>query len=204
MWFVPIPHLAYSGNMSPLVRHHKKFLIIGSINAISYKEVFPLLQKGEMWLGCSIHSGDREFEIPDHYTTTSPSLRYGENGRRFVRVPGIRWFTNLDFKERHDELILYKKYTPDSYVKYDNFDAINVDKVNDIPCDYEGVMGVPLNILDVFNPDQFEIVGYGKGELAKSIGVKSNFRGRTDLAITVNGKHTCPYGRILIRKKQSV
>lgn len=195
------PFSLFREYVAQLVRFNKKFLIIGSINAISYKEVFPLLKDGKMWLGCSIHSGDREFEIPEWYTTNSPSLRYGENGRRYVRVPGIRWFTNLDYKERHDELILYKHYSPDDYITYDNYNAINVDKISDIPCDYDGIMGVPLNLLDVFNPDQFEIIGYGKGDLAKSIGVQSNHRGRSDLAITVNGKHTCPYGRILIRKK---
>lgn len=195
------PFSLFREYVAQLFRFNKKFLIIGSINAISYKEVFPLLKDGKMWLGCSIHSGDREFEIPEWYTTNSPSLRYGENGRRYVRVPGIRWFTNLDYKERHDELILYKHYSPDDYITYDNYNAINVDKISDIPCDYDGIMGVPLNLLDVFNPDQFEIIGYGKGDLAKSIGVQSNHRGRSDLAITVNGKHTCPYGRILIRKK---
>ena len=196
------PFSLFREYVAQLVKFDKKFLIIGSINAISYKEVFPLLKDGKMWLGCSIHSGDREFEIPDWYTTTSPSLRCDEKGKRYVRVPGIRWFTNLDFKERHDELILYKHYSPDEYITYDNFNAINVDKISDIPCDFDGLMGVPINLLDVFNPDQFEIVGYGKGELARSLGVTSNFRGRCDLAITVNGKHTCPYGRILIRKKK--
>ena len=196
------PFSLFREYIAQLVRYDKKFLIIGSINAISYKEVFPLLKDGKVWLGCSIHSGDREFEIPEWYHTTSPSLRYGENGRRYVRVPGIRWFTNLDYKERHEELILYKHYSSEEYIKYDNYDAINVDRISDIPCDYDGIMGVPLNLLDVFNPDQFEIIGYGKGDLAKSIGLRTNHRGRSDLAITVNGKHTCPYGRILIKKKQ--
>ena len=97
--------------------------------------------------------------------------------------------------------MLDKNVKKDDYITYDNYNAINVDKISDIPCDYDGIMGVPLNLLDVYNPDQFEIIGYGKGDLAKSIGVQSNHRGRSDLAITVNGKHTCPYGRILIRKK---
>ena len=99
-------------------------------------------------------------------------------------------------------LILYKHYTPEEYPKYENFDAINVDKVVDIPCDYYGYIGVPDNFLDQYNPDQFEIIGLGCGDLAKEIGITKNYRGRTDLAYKVNGKDKCPYSRIIVRRKQ--
>ena len=113
-----------------------------------------------------------------------------------MRVRGPRWFTNLDYKERHDELVLLKHYTPDEYPKYDNFDAIDVSKTSDIPCDYDGLMGGPDTFLDKYNPDQFEIIGIGSGDLAKQIGV------RTDIAYTVDGKPKCPYSRIIIKRKR--
>jgi len=112
-------------------------------------------------LGASIHSGDREFGVPDDYPLTAAGYRVDENGKKFVRVKGVRWFTNLDYKERHDQFIPYKNYTPQEYPKYENFDAINVDKTNDIPGDYKGYMGVPITFLDKYNPDQFEIVALG-------------------------------------------
>ena len=185
-----------------LVQHKKKFLIIGSQSAFHYKEVIPLIMRSEMWIGASIHSGDREFEVPDDYPLEASSSRVDDAGKKFIRVKGVRWFTNLDYKERHDELILLKHYTPEEYPKYDNFDAIDVSKTSDIPCDYDGLMGVPDTFLDKYNPDQFEIIGIGSGDLAKQIGVKKNFRGRTDIAYTVNGKPKCPYSRIIIRRKR--
>ncbi len=110
------------------------------------------------------------------------------------------WFTNLDTSKRHEFLTLYKRYSPQEFPKYDNYDAIEVSKTADIPYDYDGVMGVPLTFLDKYNPDQFEILGMGTGNAAKEMGVKKNYRGRTDLAYTVNGKQQCPYNRILIRR----
>ena len=184
-----------------LVQHKKKFLIIGNQTALHYKEVFPLIMRNEIWLGASIHNGDREFRVPQEYNA-SQHYRYDEKGNKYVRVRGPRWFTNLDYKERHDELVLLKNYTPDEYPKYDNFDAIDVSKTSDIPCDYDGLMGVPDTFLDKYNPDQFEIIGIGSGDLAKQIGVKKNFRGRTDIAYTVDGKPKCPYSRIIIRRKR--
>ena len=137
----------------------KKFIILGNMNAIAYKEVFPHIMKNELWLGASIHCGDVEFGIPAHYVVSTKSLRTEADGRRFIRITGIRWFTNIDHKRRHDKLNLCKKYNPTDYPKYDNYDAINVDKVSDIPEDYFGVMGVPITFLDKYNPDQFEIIG---------------------------------------------
>ena len=141
------------------MEHEKKFLIIGNQNAITYKEIFSLLKENKMWMGCSIHSGDREFRVPSHYTIYSPSKRVDSGGNQYVRVVGVRWFTNLDYKERHEDILLYKKYNSADYPKYDNYDAINVDKTKDIPCDHYGAMGVPITFMDKYNPEQFEITG---------------------------------------------
>lgn len=195
------PFSLFREYISQLIEYKKKFLIIGNVGAVAYKEVFPLIKSNQVWLGQSIHSGDREFRIPDSYVVRSKSYREDELGNRYVRVVGIRWFTNLNYKERHDNLILYKKYESEEYPKYDNFDAINVKSTQEIPMDYFGVIGVPVTFMDKYNPDQFEIIGMGTGDSAKEIGVTKNYRGRTDLAITINGKSSCPYQRILIRRK---
>ena len=114
------------------------------MNAISYKESFQLIKDNKMWLGASIHSGDREFRIPDDYPMTAAGQRIDEHGVKYIRVKGVRWFTNMDYPQRHEDLDLIKKYDPDVYPKYGNYDAINVDTYRDIPCDYEDVMGVPI------------------------------------------------------------
>ena len=155
--------------IAQLVEYNKKFLIIGNINAITYKEVFKLIGENRLWLGASIHSGDREFGVPKDYPLNAAGSRVDEKGNKFIRVKGVRWFTNLDYNERHEVLILYKKYTPETYPQYDNYDAINVDKTADIPCDYDGVMGVPITFLDKYNPDQFEIVAFRKGVDGKDL-----------------------------------
>ncbi len=147
-----------------LVKYDKQFLIIGNINAVSYKESFQLIRNNKIWLGASIHSGDREFGVPRDYPLNAAGCRQDENGNKFIRVKGVRWFTNMDYKERHEDLILYKKYSPEEYPTYDNYDAINVDKTSDIPMDYDGVMGVPITFLDKYNPEQFDIITLGIGE----------------------------------------
>lgn len=152
------PFSLFREYVAQLIKYDKKFIIIGNINAVTYKEIFPLIQRDQVWLGPSIHSGDREFEIPSSYPLEAAGSRTDDEGRRYIRVKGVRWFTNLDFPQRHEELTLYKKYSPEGYPHYDNYDAINVDKVADIPCDYDGVMGVPITYLDKHNPDQFEIL----------------------------------------------
>ena len=186
-----------------LIEHKKNFIIIGSLKAVTYKEFFPLLKNNEVWIGASIHSGDRAFYVPDDYPLDAAGCGIDNiTGRKFIRVKGVRWYTNLDIKQRHDELILVKRYSSSQYLHYDNFDAIDVKAISDIPCDYSGIMGVPVTLLDSYNPDQFEIIGFGKGELAKSVGVQKNYRGRCDLAYTnEEGKKFCPYGRILVRNK---
>jgi len=148
----------------------KKCVILGNMNAITYKETFKLIMSDELWLGSSIHAGDREFEVPSTLDTHSKSLRIDEDGKRFIRVDGIRWFTNLDHGRRHEALPLmteadnvrhskHKEINGVGYQRYENYDAIEVPFTNAIPCDFEGVMGVPISFLSKYNPDQFEIVG---------------------------------------------
>ena len=163
----------------------KDFLIIGNLNAVTYKEVFPLIKDGQVGLGVSIHSGDREFEVADDYPLEAAGYRVGADGRKFIRVKGVRWFTTLSV-DNYPPLTLTATYTPEAYPRYDNYDAINVDKTKDIPCDYYGVMGVPITFLYKYCPEQFEIIKFRHGDDGK------------DLA--VNGK--CPFFRILIRRRR--
>lgn len=144
-----------------LVAHEKKFIIIGNVNAVKYKEIFPLFMSNKLWLGASIHSGDRAFFVPDDYPLDASSCGVdSQTGRKYIRVKGVRWFTNLDLKQRHEEMILVKRYNPSEYPKYINYDAIEISKTADIPCDYAGEMGVPITFMDKYCPDQFEILGY--------------------------------------------
>ena len=176
-----------------LVAKKKKFLIIGNINSVTCKEIFPLIKNGEMWLGASIHSGDREFRVPDNYPLNAAGFRVDEKGNKYIRVKGVRWFTNLDYKECHEDLPLYKHYTAEEYPKFDNYDAINVNKTAEIPCDYSGVMGVPITFLDKFNPSQFEILGIDRYIEDNPILGKR---------FTINGKKI--YARILVRARKQV
>ena len=201
--------------ISQLDEYDKKFIIIGNVNAITYRETFKLIKENKLWLGASIHSGDREFGVPDDYPLTAAGSRIDENGNKFIRVKGVRWFTNLDYKERHEYLILYKKYSPEEYPKYENFDAINVNKTKDIPADYDGYMGVPITFLDKYNPDQFEIIGLGISNSGIEIGVQPykaehkkyrkevQKRGTVDgdLYMMTNGEVNVPYARIIIKNK---
>lgn len=188
--------------IAQLIEYEKYFIIIGNMNAIHYKEVFPLIKDNRLWIGPSIHSGDRKFNVPDDYPLNAAGCGVDADGKKFIRVKGVRWFTNVDIEQRHEEMVLYKPYSPEIYQKYMNYDAINIDSVSDIPYDYFDNMGVPDSFLDQYNPDQFEIVGLGCGDLAKQIGIKKNYRGRTDLAYVKEGKEKCPYSRIIIRRKQ--
>lgn len=153
------PFSLFREYVAQLIEYDKKFLIIGNINSVSTKQIFPLIMKGKMWLGASIHSGDRKFWVPDNYELNAAGCGIDANGRKFIRVKGVRWFTNLDYKERHDDLILYKTYDSSYYPYFDNFNAIEVSRTEDIPMNFEGIMGVPITFLDKFNPDQFEILG---------------------------------------------
>lgn len=180
------PFSLFREYVSQLVQYDKKFVIIGNLNSITYKEIFKLVKEDKLWFGHSIHSGDREFRVPGHYPLNAASSRVDENGNKFIRVKGVRWFTNLDYSERHEDLILFKKYDPKEYPKYDNYNAINVDKTKDIPVDYSGAIGVPITYLDKHNPEQFEIVKFRKGD--------------DDRDLSINGK--CPYFRIVIKNKR--
>lgn len=122
------PFSLFREYVAQLMEYDKEFLIIGNQNALSYKEIFPLIRDNKMWLGASIHSGDRKFWVPEDYELKAAGCGIDATGRKFIRVKGVRWFTNLDYKERHEDLILYKNYTPDLYPKYENYDAINVNK----------------------------------------------------------------------------
>ncbi len=153
------PFSLFREYVAQLMQYEKKFLIIGNINAITYKEFFPLVKGNKVWLGYSIHSGDREFMVPDDYPLKAAGWRVDENGKKYIRVKGVRWYTNLEYDERHETLPLHRRYISDDYPKYDNYDAINVDKTSNIPCDFVGVMGVPITFLDKYCPEQFEIVG---------------------------------------------
>lgn len=155
------PFSLFREYVAQLMEYEKKFIIIGSKNAITYKEIFKLIQENRVWLGNGFPNGNAFFRIPAEYSREWANGVYNpETG--LVKFRNVGWFTNLDFEKRHESLILYKQYTPEEYQHYDNFDAINVDKVSEIPYDYDGAMGVPITFLDKYNPEQFEILGITK------------------------------------------
>lgn len=191
------PFSLFREYVAQLIEYDKKFIIIGNVNAITYKEFFPLIKENKVWLGASIHSGDREFKIPNDYPLTASGCRVDELGNKYIRVKGVRWWTNLDYPQRHEDLILYKTYSEEEYPKYDNYNAINVDKTSDIPVDYKGVMGVPITFLDKYNPSQFRLLGImNTGELNPGIRYENTPHGRP----IVNGKEL--YLRVLIELKE--
>ena len=153
------PFSLFRDYVATLMEHKKHFIIIGNMNAITYKEIFPLIKENKLWLGASIHSGDRKFYVPDDYPLKASGCGIDEDGRKYIRVKGVRWYTNLDLKQRHEGTILVKRYVHELYPTYDNYKAIDVSKVSDIPCDFAGIMGVPITFMDKYNPDQFEIIG---------------------------------------------
>ena len=181
------PFSLFRSYLAQLIEYGKKFIIIGNLNAVSYKEVFPLIQGNKMWFGASIHSGDREFGVPPDYPLEAARCRIDAQGNKFIRVKGVRWFTNLDYAHRHEQLPLYREYSSEAYPTYDNYDAIEVAKTSEIPRNYDGVMGVPITFLDKYNPEQFEIVGN-----EYSLGIEE---GRA----YVNGERK--YSRIFVRRK---
>ena len=200
------PFSLFREYVAQLMEHQKQFLIIGNMNAVTYKEIFPLFQNNRMWYGPSIRSGDREFQVPDDYPLNAASTRIDSDGKRYVRVKGVRWFTNLDYPSRYQDLSLEMKYSPHTYLKYANFDAINVNKTMHIPSDYDGLMGVPISFLDKHNPNQFEILGSSKtlcrpiSEVAK----KGTYQqgGPRFYLPNGNGTYRRMYDRIVIRHKK--
>ncbi|GAB3754362.1 adenine-specific methyltransferase EcoRI family protein [Zhihengliuella somnathii] len=151
------PFSLFREYIAQLMEHKKKFLIIGNQGAITYKEVFPLIAANKMWMG--VNNGDMKFKVPNHYEARATRYWVDENGQAWRSLGNACWFTNLDIAKRHEDLILYRKYDPEVYPRYDNYDAIEVSKTSEIPEDYVGVMGVPVTFLDKHNPDQFEILG---------------------------------------------
>lgn len=155
------PFSLFREYIAQLFEYGKKFIIIGSLNAVKYKEIFPYFKNNQLWLGSSIRSGDRMFFVPDDYPLNAAGCGIDpETGRRYIRVKGVRWFTNIDYPQRHEKLDLRGNYyKADKYPKYDNFDAIDVSVTDDIPCDYDGLIGVPISFLDRYNEEQFDIIG---------------------------------------------
>ena len=153
------PFSLFREYVAQLMEYKKKFLIIGNINALTYKEIFPLIKENKIWLG--YFSGCMKFKVPEHYKQRATAYWIDENGQKWRSLGNICWFTNLEVSKRHENLTLYKKYNPEEYPKYDNYDAIEVSKVAEIPYDYEGAMGVPITFIDKYNPEQFEIIALG-------------------------------------------
>lgn len=188
------PFSLFREYIAQLFAYQKQFLVMGNMNAVTYKEIFPLIKTNKLWYGPSISSGDREFRVPNSYPLTAAGSRIDEAGNKFVRVKGIRWFTNLDHMKRHERLQLTKTYAdaPDAYPHYINCNAINVDKTSYIPVDYQGVMGVPITFLDKYCPEQFELIRFRHGDDGKDLCYQ-----------TTDGVKT-PYFRILIQPKPDI
>ena len=188
------PFSLFREYVAQLMEYEKAFIIIGNQNAITYKEIFPLFQNNRLWLGYGFNGNVAFFNSPyDDYAVSS------QHKEGLIRVSGVMWFTNIDVDKRHEDIILYRTYTPNDYPHYDNYDAIEVSKTADIPCDYFGVMGVPITFMDKYNPDQFEIIGCTESEgKGFSNGLWNSKSGVAQPL--VNGKRL--YKRIFIRRKQ--
>jgi hypothetical protein len=177
------PFSLFGDYLEQLVKYDKQFVIVAPDTALHYKDVFKLIKNNKLWLG---YGRVKEFVQPDG---------------TIKKMGNVGWLTNLDTTKRHELMTLYEKYSPEDYPRYDNYDAIDVGKTAKIPKDYYGDMGVPDTFLDKYNPDQFELVGIPTGNSGKEIGVTKNYRGRTDISVTRNGRTSCPYSRIIIRRK---
>lgn len=184
---------------------NKQFLIIGNVNALTYKEVFPLLKENKVWLGPSITSGDREFQVPKNYPLSASSSRIDKDGNKFIRVKGVRWFTNLDHGRRHQPLqfmtmsdnLKYSKHKEiigNGYLKFDNYDALEIPYSDSVPSDYKNQMGVPITFLDKYNPEQFEIIdGIGRYSILDNARTKAEGK----YLSMINGE--AKYFRIIIK-----
>lgn len=177
------PFSLFRQYVAQLMEYKKQFLIIGNQNAITYKEIFKLLQDNKMWVG--YNNGDMEFIVPDYYLPRATRYRE-ENGIKYRSMGNTCWFTNLDIAKRHEDILLFRSYEPAEYPTYDNYNAIECSRVDSIPADYWGVIGVPITFMYRYNPEQFEIVKFRKGD--------------DDRDLSIGGK--CPYFRILIRRKR--
>lgn len=200
------PFSLFREYISLLERHKKDFIILGNMNAITSKDIFPLFRDNKVWYGESIRSGDRKFFVPDSYPLNAAGCGIDDSGRRFVRVKGVRWFTNLETERRHQPLELDRLYSPDEYPRYENYDAIEVGRTQNIPVDYDGVMGVPITFLDKYSPDQFEIIMLANGnartntssKTLSSVKYRPHPEDKGGVGI-IDGRRA--YARILIRRK---
>ena len=192
------PFSLFREYVAQLMEYGKKFLIIGNQNAITYKEIFPYIKNNELWMGLSMNGSNRWFQAPDDYEVKSNAAGYKvENGKKYYFVNGVAWFTNIPHNHRNEPLDLFRKYNETDYPKYDNYDAIEVSRVENIPMNYEGVMGVPITFLYKYCTTQFEILG-----MSASAGYNPNivgipFKGDKDARCLINGKNV--YARILIK-----
>ncbi len=208
------PFSLFREYIAQLIKYDKNFLIIGSYNAITYKEIFSYIKENRIWLGYGFKGGNAYFQTTGNVNDFAKGVYNEETG--LVKFRNVTWYTNLEHEKRNEKLILYKNYNPAEYPKYDNYDAINVDKTKDIPMDYEGAMGVPITFLDKYNPDQFEIVGLGISNSGLEIGVepykpehkkyRKEIQKRAavdgDLYMMIDGIVTVPYARVLIKNKK--
>ncbi len=176
-----------------LMKYNKKFIIMGDINKTTYKDIFPFIYNNQIWLGYKY--GDQAFRVPDDYPDRKTRSWIDKNGKRWRSFGNICWFTNLEIPKRNEELILYKNYSPEKYPKYDNYDAIHIKKIEDIPCDYYGVMGVPVSFLHKHNPEQFEILG-----CSYNYGRPAEWDKATNMNPSIKGNNT--YKRLFIRRKK--
>lgn len=196
------PFSLFNEYVNVLMEHNKKFIILGNINAITYKSFFPRLKNKDVWVGPSIHSGDRKFYVPNDYPLNATGCGIEEDGRKFIRVKGVRWFTNVGVSNFNKGITLEKNYKnhKDDFPTYDNYNAIHIDKTKNIPYDYTGIMGVPITFMDNYNSEQFEIVGIDhevKNNRLHEI-INPTWQGKLDRGY-IKGKRK--YSRILIRNK---
>lgn len=190
------PFSLFREYLAQLVEHNKRFIIIGNLNAITYKDIFSLIKQNMIWMGMTMNgTGQHWFKVPDTYTNGKIEVR---NGVRMATIGSACWFTNVDNPRRHEELILYKHYIPEDYPTYDNYNAIEVKKVAEIPIDYDGIMGVPITFLDKYNPDQFEIIDINPHFFSI---VEQGLPKPKQLTLHNVGQKD-PYARILIRRKK--
>ena len=184
------PFSLFREYVDQLIKYDKKFLIIGNQNAITYREIFKLLKEDRIWLGN--YAGDMSFKVPETYEEKKTRFWIDETGQKWRSMGNTCWFTNLNIKKREEELILYKKFNNNDFPIYDNYDAINVNKVAEIPMDYKGHMGVPITFLNKYNPDQFEIIGIDRQLVKEKTGKVSRF--------FIDNKEI--YARVIIKNKR--
>lgn len=195
------PFSLFREYVEQLVEHKKKFIILGDQNAITYKDFFKLIKDNKLWLGYD-NGGTKWFQVPMDYDIPTESRKKIENGVQYFSMGRIVWFTNMETTKRHQELTLYKKYTPEEYPRYDNYEAINVDKVSDIPMNYKGAMGVPITFLDKYNPNQFKIIGQThSGDASPEVELLRKDPEHRHRGI-VHGESKEKYARILIKNKK--